>query len=60
MVETNTFYNCECVYFDTGYILCKICETWTQSTTTVQPNFVGKRWSRKTNELNRKFKNSFC
>ena len=38
-MDTNTYYNCECVYFDVGYILCKICATWAQSTTTIQPIF---------------------
>ena len=50
MAENNTFYNCKCVYFDGGYIACKICAQWVQNTTNAEPKFepviIAKIWIR--------------
>ena len=55
-MDNNTYYTCECVYFDTEYILCKICDTWVNAASTAEPMFCCKRWYRKSNALNKKSK----
>ena len=56
-MDSDTHYSCECVYFDKGYIACKICSPWCENTAKVDPKVVpiifAKRWAR-----NRDFKKS--
>ena len=60
MVETNTFYNCECVYYVDGYIACEICAKWVQNAAKAEPNdepiLLAKRWSRKSDNNKNKRK----
>ena len=58
MDDNNIFYSCECVYFDGGYISCKICSGWVKSSATVASTVeqinLAKRWCR----MKRDFKKS--
>ena len=49
-MDKNTYYSCECVYFDKGYITCKICSQWSENTSTAEPKvkpvIFARRWLR--------------
>ena len=49
-MDTNTYYTCKCVYFDGGFITCKICQKWInesrESKPKVEPVIFAKRWTR--------------
>ena len=49
-MDNNTYYSCECVYFDKGYITCKICSQWSENTSTTEPKvkpvIFDRRWLR--------------
>ena len=49
-MDNNFYYTCKCIYFDTGYILCKICAQWVENTATAEPKdepvIIAKRWCR--------------
>ena len=47
-MENNTYYTCKCIYFDIGYITCKICAQWVKDTSKVDPKVepvFAKRWT---------------
>ena len=54
-MDNNIYYTCKCIYFDGGFITCKICATWVENTTNaepkVEPVIFARRWCR-----NRDFK----
>ena len=58
-MDSNTYYTCKCVYFDNGYITCKICSTWADNTENAEPKvkpvIFAKRWARN-HDFNQKSK----
>jgi len=42
MSDNNTYYTCKCIYFDGGFITCRICSEWVYNTSdnTVKPKSV--------------------
>ena len=52
--DSNTYYTCKCIYFDGGFITCKICSQWVNDTNSAEPKVeskvepvtFAKRWTR--------------
>ncbi len=52
-MDTNTYYTCKCIYFDTGFITCDVCSKLVidkhENEPRLEPIIYAKRWSRFTN-----------
>ena len=63
MDNNNTYYSCECVYFEVGFISCKICSQWIQNTftaeTKLEPVNHAKRWCQMNRDYSQNSKNMF-
>ena len=62
-MDSNTYYTCKCIYFDGGFITCRICSEWVYNTcdnnVKPEPVRVARRWS-KARENNRNTLTSRC